>query len=40
MPIDATIIGAGYDAATDRVELTIASDFFRQPAGTLENWPT
>jgi hypothetical protein len=30
MPIDATIVG--YDAATDRIELTIASDFYWQPA--------
>jgi len=30
MPIDATIVAAGYDAATNNIELTIASDFFKQ----------
>ena len=33
MPIDAAIINAGYDAATDRIELTIYSDFWKQPDG-------
>ena len=33
MPIDAAIVNAGYDAATDRMELTIYSDFWKQPDG-------
>jgi len=33
MPIDATIVNAAYDAATGRIELTIHSDFWKQPEG-------
>ena len=39
MPIDAAIVSAGYDAATDRIELTIASDFFKQPGDAGANRP-
>jgi hypothetical protein len=31
VPIDAAIVGAGYDPATDRIELTVASDFLTPP---------
>lgn len=33
MPIDAAIVNAHYDAATDHIELTVASDFWKKPDG-------